>query len=99
MYVHLIDPAADSPAYDDQLAEALARRAPDGGAPVSGRSSGGSRPARVKDTDTQALESDLSSVLGLDVEIDHRGGAGALMIRYATLEQLDDLCNRLTRGA
>ena len=80
-------------------AEALARRAPDGSPSVSGRATNSSRPARVKDTDTQALESDLSSVLGLDVEIDHRGGAGALMIRYATLEQLDDLCNRLTRGA
>ncbi len=34
-------------------------------------------------------------MLGLDVEIDHRGGTGALTIRYATLEQLDDLCNRL----
>jgi ParB family chromosome partitioning protein len=54
--------------------------------------------AASKDTDTQALEADLSSVLGLDVEIDDRGGTGALTIRYATLEQLDDLCNRLTRG-
>ncbi|EJL33553.1 hypothetical protein PMI01_02057, partial [Caulobacter sp. AP07] len=58
----------------------------------------GGRPPRTKDTDTQALESDLSSVLGLDVEIDHRGDAGAITIRYAKLEQLDDLCNRLTRG-
>lgn len=55
-------------------------------------------PPRVKDTDTQALESDLSSVLGLDVSIDHRGSTGTLTITYATLEQLDDLCNRLTRG-
>ncbi|PZR31991.1 ParB/RepB/Spo0J family partition protein [Caulobacter segnis] len=74
--------------------EALARKAPT--AP-SAKNKGG-RPPRVKDTDTQALEADLSSVLGLDVTIDHRGGEGALTIRYATLEQLDDLCNRLTRG-
>jgi ParB family chromosome partitioning protein len=78
-------------------AEALARRAPTADGDVRGKSSGG-RPPRTKDTDTQALEADLSSVLGLDVEIDHRGGTGALTIRYATLEQLDDLCNRLTRG-
>lgn len=52
----------------------------------------------MKDTDTQALEADLSSVLGLDVSIDHRGSTGTLTITYATLEQLDDLCNRLTRG-
>jgi len=58
----------------------------------------GGRPAKVKDTDTQALEADLSSVLGLDVSIDHRGATGTLTITYATLEQLDDLCNRLSRG-
>ncbi|HQR90630.1 MAG TPA: ParB/RepB/Spo0J family partition protein, partial [Caulobacter sp.] len=74
--------------------EALARKTPDA-RPSKNK---GGRPPKVKDTDTQALESDLSSVLGLDVVIDHRDGAGQLTIRYATLEQLDDLCNRLTRG-
>ncbi len=52
----------------------------------------------TRDHDTAALESDLSEVLGLAVEIRDRGGAGELRIRYATLEQLDDLCRRLTRG-
>lgn len=79
-------------------AEALARRAPAANGEARAKSSGG-RPPKSKDTDTQSLEADLSSLLGLDVEIDDRGGAGALTIRYATLEQLDDLCNRLTRGA
>ena len=79
-------------------AEALARRAPTADGEARAKSSGG-RPPKSKDTDTQSLEADLSSLLGLDVEIDDRGGAGALTIRYATLEQLDDLCNRLTRGA
>ncbi|MET3664236.1 ParB family chromosome partitioning protein [Caulobacter sp. 1776] len=74
--------------------EALARKAPD---PRPTKNKGG-RPPRVKDTDTQALEADLSSVLGLDVSIDHRGSTGTLTITYATLEQLDDLCNRLSRG-
>ncbi|PHY19269.1 ParB/RepB/Spo0J family partition protein [Caulobacter sp. BP25] len=74
--------------------EALARKTP---TTPSAKNKGG-RPPKVKDTDTQALEADLSSVLGLDVTIDHRGGAGSLTISYATLEQLDDLCNRLTRG-
>ena len=74
--------------------EALARKAP---AATTTKNKGG-RPPRVKDTDTQALEADLSSVLGLDVSIDHRGSTGTLTITYATLEQLDDLCNRLTRG-
>lgn len=71
--------------------EALARKAPEtkSARPSKGRVS--------RDADTAALESDLSEVLGLDVEIRDRGGAGELRIRYATLEQLDDLCRRLTR--
>lgn len=81
--------------------EALARVAQTGDATPRARGGGAPAPRgpRTKDTDTQALEADLSSVLGLDVEIDHRDGAGSLIVRYATLEQLDDLCNRLTRGA
>lgn len=79
-------------------AEALARRTPNADGEVRAKLGGG-RPSKSKDTDTQSLEADLSSLLGLDVEIDDRGGAGALTIRYATLEQLDDLCNRLTRSA
>lgn len=70
-------------------AERLAR----GGAPAKAKA-----PAAraVKDTDTQALESDLSDVLGLDVEVIDKGGVGELRIKYATLEQLDELCRRLT---
>jgi ParB family chromosome partitioning protein len=52
---------------------------------------------RGKDADTRALEQDLQDVLGLDVAIDDRGGKGELRIRYASLEQLDDICQRLSR--
>ena len=55
--------------------------------------------AGAKDADTRALEEDLADVLGLTVEIRDLGGAGELRIQYATLEQLDDLCRRLTRAA
>jgi ParB family chromosome partitioning protein len=72
-------------------AEKLAR---DAGAGTKAKASPPRKPA--KDTDTQALESDLSDVLGLDVEVVDRGGVGELRIKYATLEQLDDLCRRLT---
>jgi ParB family chromosome partitioning protein len=51
-----------------------------------------------KDADTLALENDLSEALGLDVFIADEGGSGELRIQYATLEQLDDLCRRLTRA-
>ncbi|WP_374575161.1 ParB/RepB/Spo0J family partition protein [Phenylobacterium sp.] len=76
-------------------AEALARKGADKAkAPAARKSSGGGS----KDTDTAALENDLSEVLGLDVSIVDRGGAGELRISYKTLEQLDDLCRRLTRA-
>ena len=77
-------------------AEALARR--EGAAPeTKSARPGGKRSA--KDADTRALEADLAEVLGLEVEIIDRGGAGELRIGYQTLEQLDDLCQRLTRAA
>ncbi len=56
------------------------------------------KPAPVHDADTQALERDLSEALGLTVQIIDRGGGGGLKISYATLEQLDDLCRRLSGG-
>ncbi len=52
----------------------------------------------AKDADTRALERDLARVLGLKVDIAHRGDAGgSLTIRYRSLEQLDDLIRRLNR--
>lgn len=49
-----------------------------------------------KDVDTEALESDLARVLGLRVDIRHSAKGGELRIKYADLEQLDELCRRLT---
>jgi ParB family chromosome partitioning protein len=73
-------------------AEALARSAQAPKRPAAP----GAAPA--KDADTRALEEDLGEALGLRVDISDRGGAGELRIRYASLEQLDDLCRRLTRA-
>jgi len=53
----------------------------------------------TKDPDTKALEADLEDVLGLKVEIRDRGGVGQLRLNYESLEQLDDLCRRLSRYA
>ncbi|MBN8938232.1 MAG: ParB/RepB/Spo0J family partition protein [Rhizobiales bacterium] len=50
-----------------------------------------------KDTDTKALEKALSDALGMIVTVDHRGSGGELKIRYKSLEQLDDICQRLRR--
>jgi len=91
------DPAALARQVLDQglnvrEAEALARRAQAPARPAS------TPAAPAKDADTRALEDDLSEALGLAVEIADRGGVGEMRIRYGSLEQLDELCRRLTRG-
>lgn len=50
-----------------------------------------------KDVDTSALEADLSRTLGLVVEIRNGNGGGELRIKYRQLEQLDEICRRLSR--
>ncbi len=71
----------------EQLARAVARPAT---APVQ---------RAAKDADTRALESDLSANLRLKVTIDHKPGgqAGELRVAYASLEELDGLCQLLSR--
>jgi len=68
---------------------------------VLAKARAGARPAsrgrRGKDADTLALETDLSEALGLAVAIRDSGGSGEVRIRYQSLEQLDDLCRRLSR--
>jgi len=49
-----------------------------------------------KDADTRALEADLSAALGYKVAIEHSGAAGKISIRYKSLEELDDLCGKLS---
>jgi ParB family chromosome partitioning protein len=75
-----------------RLAEALAKKEDkaEGSRPA--------RPPRIKDADTLAFERDLSQKLGLNVEIDDKGGRGEIRIRYSSLEQLDDFCRRLLRA-
>ncbi len=49
-----------------------------------------------KDADTRALEEDLSAMLGMRVQIDHKSdGSGAVSIKYKELEQLDLICHAL----
>ena len=53
---------------------------------------------RAKDPDTAALEQKLSNLLGLKTSIDFDGAGGRLVVRYRTLDQLDDLLLRLSRA-
>ena len=73
--------------------EALAKGARDGGIETKSARA----PAEEKDVDTEALEADLSRQLGLEVDIRHGRNGGELRIKYRDLEQLDDVCRRLTR--
>lgn len=82
--------------------EALAREAEGRSRESSKGGASGESPTKSnsslgpKDADTRALERDLSSILGLEVSIDHsKKGSGSLTLNYMTLDQLDDLCRRL----
>ncbi len=46
--------------------------------------------------DIAVLEHQLGDLLGLDVTIAHSGESGTLTLRYASLDQLDMVCQRLT---
>lgn len=91
--------AADSPAeLADRIiklglsvreAEDLTRKA----APASAR-----RLRAEKDADTRALEKSVGEALGLKVEIAAKGPGGTVAIRYGSLEQLEEICRRLTRS-
>jgi ParB family chromosome partitioning protein len=57
----------------------------------------GSDTAGNKDSDTRALEADLSAHLGMAVQIDMASGeAGMLSVRFKTLDDLDRLCQALS---
>ena len=74
--------------------EAMIRRERDGG-----QTTGVRRTADTdKDPNTAALERDLGNLLGLKVEIDEQGESGTLKMHYRSLEQLDDVLQRITGG-
>jgi ParB family chromosome partitioning protein len=70
------------------------------GRPAGGSKSVAKARAPAKDTDTLALERALGNALGLHVDIAFDGNGGSLRLDYTSLEQLDDLIERLMgRGA
>lgn len=62
--------------------------------PVKGKGSAGAATER-KSADAKALEKRLGDALGLAVSLEGKGEAGELRIRYASLDQLDEICRRL----
>lgn len=80
--------------------ERRARRGRPVGESAGGSKGGAKAKAAQKDTDTLALERALGNALGLHVDIAFDGNGGQLRLDYSSLEQLDDLIERLMgRGA
>ena len=52
--------------------------------------------AKVVDADREALERQLGDILGLKVQVSHKGQGGAVMLHYSSLDQLDMICQRLS---
>lgn len=50
----------------------------------------------ASDADVALLERQLGDILGLNVRISHNGAAGTVTLSYATLDQLDMICQRLS---
>ena len=76
--------------------EALVKKTQAGGE-ESGGAASSKASAQEKDSDTKALEQDISAALGMKVALAHKPGteAGQMTIKYKSLDQLDELCRLL----
>lgn len=63
-----------------------------------GLAGGQPAPRKTASADTLSFEQDLQESLGLKVKLVDAGGQGELRLSYRTLEQLEDLRRRLTKG-
>jgi len=52
--------------------------------------------AQAADPDLEALERQLGDILGLKVQVSHKGQGGAVTLNYSSLDQLDMICQRLS---
>jgi ParB family chromosome partitioning protein len=77
-------------------AEAKARRERSRPSPGPDIGRGSARSATVVDADLQVLERQLGDLLGLKVQVAHKGQGGAVTLHYSSLDQLDMICQRLS---
>jgi ParB family chromosome partitioning protein len=54
------------------------------------------KPERAIDPDLAALERQLGDMLGLKVQVAHKGQGGTVTLHYSSLDQLDLVCQRLS---
>jgi ParB family chromosome partitioning protein len=77
-------------------AEAKARRERSRPSPGPDIGRGSARGETVVDADLQVLERQLGDLLGLKVQVAHKGQGGAVTLHYSSLDQLDMICQRLS---
>lgn len=72
-------------------------KAPDQSSATKDASQTKTRQPKDKDADARALEADLSANLRMKVSIQHDNGqeSGLVSIRYTSLDELDELCQKL----
>ena len=76
-------------------AEARARRERPGAGQDIARASARNA-AKSVDADLEALERQLSDLLGVRVNVVHKGQGGSVTVHYSNLDQLDMICQRLS---
>ena len=52
--------------------------------------------AKTVDADLVALERQLGDILGVKVQVTHKGQGGQVILHYSSLDQLDMICQRLS---
>ena len=64
--------------------------------PAPGPRASARSPAKTVDADLEALERQLGDILGLKVQVTHKGQGGSVTLSYSSLDQLDMICQRLS---
>ena len=67
------------------------RRVPDDSARAAAAAA-----VKTVDADLEALERQLGDMLGLKVQVIHKGQGGNVTLHYSSLDQLDMICQRLS---
>lgn len=57
---------------------------------------GGGNAVKPVDADLEALERQLGDILGVRIQITHKGQGGTVALHYSSLDQLDMICQRLS---
>jgi ParB family chromosome partitioning protein len=82
--------------YSVRQAEERARRAKPRRQSQGSGGAGEPGTAKMVDADLEALERQLGDIIGLKVQVSHKGQGGAVTLHYSSLDQLDMICQRLS---